>query len=198
VHTLWDHWSHNVRTHCGKRNNFETDSCTTKSLSHITYILFTEVSFIFIVSWPLEFPRRIRLPSETGVTVFSYRSTRDFCVLNEHTHWLEIYLLSRYSTISQWLIVIWFLLVDIWVDGLNESLQQSILYTAYCILHTAYCILYIRSTEVEWYTCGEWETVTVFKNMSLDGFYNFVGRSNFANHALQDSVMLHDEDCVLE
>ena len=37
--------------------NFEIDCCTTKSLSHNKHILLTEVSFIFIVSGPLEFPR---------------------------------------------------------------------------------------------------------------------------------------------
>jgi hypothetical protein len=143
--------THSIRQfplHFGSRASpcaitFQLES-TTKSLSYVKRILLTEVSCIFIVSGPLEFPRWIWLPSETGFTVFSYRSTRDFCVLNEHMHWLEIYLLSRYSTISQWLIVMWFLLVDIWVDGLNESLQQG--------------VLNIRSTEVEWYTCGEWET----------------------------------------
>jgi hypothetical protein len=39
---------------------------------------------------------------------------------------------------------------------------------------------------------------TVFKNVSLGGFSNFIGKSNFASHALQDSGMLHDEDYVLE
>ena len=39
---------------------------------------------------------------------------------------------------------------------------------------------------------------TVFKYVSLGGFSNFIGKSNFANHALQDSVRLHDEDYVLE
>ena len=37
--------------------NFEIDCCTTKSLSHFKQILFTEVSFIFIVSGPFEFLR---------------------------------------------------------------------------------------------------------------------------------------------
>jgi hypothetical protein len=37
--------------------NFEIGCFTTKSLSHYKHILLTEVSFIFIVSGPLEFPR---------------------------------------------------------------------------------------------------------------------------------------------
>jgi len=39
---------------------------------------------------------------------------------------------------------------------------------------------------------------TVFRNVSLGGFSNLMGKSNVASHALQDSVILHDEDCVLE
>jgi hypothetical protein len=38
----------------------------------------------------------------------------------------------------------------------------------------------------------------VFKNASLGGFSNFIGKSNFASHALQESVMLHDEAYVVE
>ena len=45
---------------------------------------------------------------------------------------------------------------------------------------------------------GKGDCDTVFENVSLGGFSNFIGTSNFASHALQDSVMLLDEDYVLE
>jgi hypothetical protein len=38
----------------------------------------------------------------------------------------------------------------------------------------------------------------VFRNVSLGGFSNFMCKSNVASHALEESVILHDEDCVLE
>jgi len=48
------------------------------------------------------------------------------------------------------------------------------------------------------YLWGKGDCDTVFENVSLGGFSNFIGTSNFASHALQDSVMLLDEDYVLE
>jgi len=54
-------------------------------------------------------------------------------------------------------------------------------------------ILYICNNKVEPYLWGLGDCDTVFKNVSLGEFSNFIGKSNFASHALQDSVMLHDE-----
>jgi len=48
------------------------------------------------------------------------------------------------------------------------------------------------------YLWGLGDCDTLFKNVSLGGFSNFIGKNNFASHALQDCVMLHDEAYVVE